>query len=409
MRMCISFGTFNLNYFIYCILFLIGEIFIFLFIYDNTDENIANKHILIDPTCYFFGYLLNFFPEWIRNRNSKAKNKPITSRLKERDTQSFEYIYNKPDNKYLPIKEVIKIFFISIFLFLTEILRIIQIITKGNNKDKDKDEDEEKEEYEDRFIFIEFLLILLIPHSSEVYYKHQKLSFLIFTLIEIIKIIAFIVYKILNENFNDYLAIFIEIIISIIYAFYYIYIKRLMKYKFISPYKSNFIIGLINFPLIIIIYLIISFTSLGDENNKYYIDNIFNLFKNGVDTINAIKLISLPIAYGIYTSLLNKIIYDFTLYHYYIPLLIENFIFDISKQIGNENKKYFIIFIISSFFIELIMILVFLEIIELNFCGLNKDLKKNIEFRALNETSLEIKDYYDNEDDNERDIKNEEN
>ena len=390
-------------------MFLIGEIFIFLFIYDNTDENIANKHILIDPTCYFFGYLLNFFPEWIRNRNSKAKNKPITSRLKERDTQSFEYIYNKPDNKYLPIKEVIKIFFISIFLFLTEILRIIQIITKGNNKDKDKDEDEEKEEYEDRFIFIEFLLILLIPHSSEVYYKHQKLSFLIFTLIEIIKIIAFIVYKILNENFNDYLAIFIEIIISIIYAFYYIYIKRLMKYKFISPYKSNFIIGLINFPLIIIIYLIISFTSLGDENNKYYIDNIFNLFKNGVDTINAIKLISLPIAYGIYTSLLNKIIYDFTLYHYYIPLLIENFIFDISKQIGNENKKYFIIFIISSFFIELIMILVFLEIIELNFCGLNKDLKKNIEFRALNETSLEIKDYYDNEDDNERDIKNEEN
>ena len=390
-------------------MFWIGEIFIFLFIYDNTDENIANKHILIDPTCYFFGYLLNFFPEWIRNRNSKAKNKPITSRLKERDTQSFEYIYNKPDNKYLPIKEVIKIFFISIFLFLTEILRIIQIITKGNNKDKDKDEDEEKEEYEDRFIFIEFLLILLIPHSSEVYYKHQKLSFLIFTLIEIIKIIAFIVYKILNENFNDYLAIFIEIIISIIYAFYYIYIKRLMKYKFISPYKSNFIIGLINFPLIIIIYLIISFTSLGDENNKYYIDNIFNLFKNGVDTINAIKLISLPIAYGIYTSLLNKIIYDFTLYHYYIPLLIENFIFDISKQIGNENKKYFIIFIISSFFIELIMILVFLEIIELNFCGLNKDLKKNIEFRALNETSLEIKDYYDNEDDNERDIKNEEN
>ena len=408
MRMSISFGTFNLNYFIYCILFLIGEIFIFLFIYDNTDENIANKHILIDPTCYFFGYLLNFFPEWIRNRNSKAKNKPITSRLKERDTQSFEYIYNKPDNKYLPIKEVIKIFFISIFLFLTEILRIIQIITKGKNKDKD--EDEEKEEYEDRFIFIEFLLILLIPHSSEVYYKHQKLSFLIFTLIEIIKIIAFIVYKILNENFNDYLAIFIEIIISIIYAFYYIYIKRLMKYKFISPYKSNFIIGLINFPLIIIIYLIISFTSLGDENNKYYIDNIFNLFKNGVDTINAIKLISLPIAYGIYTSLLNKIIYDFTLYHYYIPLLIENFIFDISKQIGNENKKYFIIFIISSFFIELIMILVFLEIIELNFCGLNKNLKKNVEFRALNETSLEIKDYYDNEDDNERDtIKNEEN
>ena len=55
------------------------------------------------------------------------------------------------------------------------------------------------------------------------------------------------------------------------------------------------------------------------------------------------------------------------------------------------------------------MILIFLEIIELNFWGLNKNLKKNIESRALKESSLDINDYYNDEIDNERDTINNEN
>ena len=55
------------------------------------------------------------------------------------------------------------------------------------------------------------------------------------------------------------------------------------------------------------------------------------------------------------------------------------------------------------------MILVFMEIIELHFCGLNKDLKKNIELRALNETYLEIEDYNNNEVHNETNAINNEN
>jgi len=47
------------------------------------------------------------------------------------------------------------------------------------------------------------------------------------------------------------------------------------------------------------------------------------------------------------------------------------------------------------------MILVFLEIIELNFCGLNENLKRNIEIRAYSESSLAIESEYE-EFDNER-------
>ena len=118
---------------------------------------------------------------------------------------------------------------------------------------------------------------------------------------------------------------------------------------------------------------------------------------------------SYPIAYGIYVSLINKIFYDLTIYHIYLPFLVKHFIEEtfIHFENGNVFKKSFLI---SCFFIELIMILIFLEIIELNFCGLNKNLKKNIEFRSLNETSLEIKDYYNDEVDNESNtIKNKNN
>jgi len=49
------------------------------------------------------------------------------------------------------------------------------------------------------------------------------------------------------------------------------------------------------------------------------------------------------------------------------------------------------------------MILVFLEIIELNFCELNKNLKRNIKLRSLTESSIEINERYDDEEvDNER-------
>ena len=76
MKFCISFGIFDLKYLFYCILFLIVEILIYLSIFyknKDDDENIINKHKLLDPSCFYLGYLLNFFPEWITNRNSKKK------------------------------------------------------------------------------------------------------------------------------------------------------------------------------------------------------------------------------------------------------------------------------------------------------------------------------------------------
>ena len=278
MRLCISFGMFDLKYFFCCVLLLILEILIYLFLYsDENDRNLINNHYLLESSCFFLGYLLNFIPYLVSKRISEEEN-----------------------TNNLSIKDIIKFFIICLFLLISESLGIISKIINKN-----KDEDEDEDDYEDRFIFIEFLLIFLIPHSSEVYYKHQKFSFFIFTLIEISKIIFNLIYF---NIYHNILLIILEIFISFLYTFYYLYIKGLMKYKFVSFTKCNFMIGIINFPLIIIIYFIISFTSLGNENNEYYDDNIFKLYFKELDVINIFRLVLLPLYYGIYVFLFNKII-----------------------------------------------------------------------------------------------------
>ena len=86
------------------------------------------------------------------------------------------------------------------------------------------------------------------------------------------------------------------------------------------------------------------------------------------------------------------------LFFIYIPVIIEYFIENIVKNFAPIDN----IFLISSFFIELIMILVFLEIIEIKFCGLNENLKRNIELRSMTESTLDIENEDNNENDDER-------
>ena len=399
MKLYISFGNLNLKYFIYSALFSIVGIFIIFYNdYYDKENNILNKNNVLDLFCYYIGYLLNFIPEWINQKNSKTEKKPKISDLKERETKPIEYIYNDPNNEYLSTKDIIKFVFICLILLLADLIGVIIFKINQNNKK----EDEEEKEKEINFISIELLFIFLLSKCfKEGYYKHQNISIILDIIIGIIKTIFFTIRDKAYQIPNFAIIVILCVIYNFLYSVYYIYIKGLMKYKFISPYKSNFMIGVINVPLIIIIYIIISFTAFGkneNKNNIYYIDSIYDLFDNikSLDAINAILLTLLPFAYGIYALLINKIIYDFTLYHIYIPLLIERFI---NETINQENISD-IVFLILCFIIELIIILIFLEIIEVNFCGLNENLKRNIESRGIIDSSL-INKYDDEYDDNE--------
>ena len=398
MKLCISFGKFELKYFFYCALLVIIYLYIYFFMY-YIGGNILYYNLLFHSSCFFLGYLLNIIPTLISYIKSKEKGKEnhLSNKFKEENTLSIEYIYNKPYEKYLSSKDILKFFFICLILLLVDLIEdIVYIInTKGNDEDK-------LNNYDDCFTVIEYIIIFLVSKfDKEVYYKHQYISFFILILVEAVKKIYFL-FKAANFNTSFFIKIVLSIIYSILYSIYYIFIKELMKYKFISPSKCNFMIGIINFPLTILIYFIISFTSLGNKNSKYYYDNIFELINNFGKSVakNIIILISLPFSYGIVEFIFNRIIYDYTIFHIYIPILIDYFVENIIKNFGSFEN----IFLISSFLIELIMILIFLEIIEINCCGLNENLKSNIESRGIIDSSLIIED--DDYDDGINDEKN---
>ena len=303
----ISIGIFNTKYFIYCILIAILELYINLGVY-NINEKLLDNHQIFDIFCYYFGYLLNIIPTWFVKEN---------------------YIDNNPDDRHLSAIDIIKFFSICFILLLIQFAEIIPNIMD------DDSEDNQKEDYEDNnlLFLILMIFILLKCFKNFVFYNHQKISFLTFFIIELIKSIYFIIKKNYNKIY-DYLTFIIDLFYSVLLSIYYIYIDGLMKHKYISPYKCSFMIGAGFVPLIIIVYLIISFT------NDF--DNIFNLFKSfkNLETINAILLISYPFSSGILGLLMFKVINDFSLFHLYIPFILDKFI---SEIIGNE-KKFNIIF-----------------------------------------------------------------
>jgi hypothetical protein len=168
----------------------------------------------------------------------------------------------------------------------------------------------------------------------------------------------------------------IKLLTGLFDAIYYGYIKGLMQYKFLSPYKCCFIFGIINTPIILIIYFIISFI---DCNYDFFCKDfqIDNRFDNIMDIFDVMQIHEYFI-FGIYIflcgidgSLINIIMNDFTIYHIMIPLQIEVLIGNIIEYLKFKNFTiYHFIIILILFFIELLMYLIFLEIIQLNFCGL---------------------------------------
>ena len=91
------------------------------------------------------------------------------------------------------------------------------------------------------------------------------------------------------------------------------------------------------------------------------------------------------------TIIFNFFIYLFqclTIYHFTPNYILISY--GLSKMVkfllnNRDNSKYICIIL---FILQFIFLLIFLEIIELNFCGLSDNIKKNISKRSENDMSL---------------------
>ena len=402
MKNYISIGKFKYKYGILIIIYIFLKILEYIFIDYLFESEKYNNCKLLDPLLFNIGNILCFFPVLIQKAISKNKKNILqkTNKLEETHKGIITYIYNNPYETYITTKDLIRIVFVTILILVGEFCDLLIEVINSNFY---KGEDLIKKNY----FFIEVLIWFLFSKYflNITYYKQQIFSIFGIMIIGIIRLIYLFFIDSKINWLVELFKLFIELILIICDSVFYGYIKGLMEYKFYSPYKCCYMFGMINFPIILIIYFIVSFIPCNSEffckevnRNNDSFDDIIYVFKN-VNFKEIANLLFKIFFSGVEALLINMTMNDFTFYHIIIPIQIEEFINNIKDQINQEKP---IEVIIPLFCYEFLFYLIFLEIIELNFCGLNKNIRKNIEKRAISDLKNDVRgdSYFDLSEDN---------
>ena len=231
------------------------------------------------------------------------------------------------------------------------------------------------------FVGIEMVLLTIV---SIILLKYK------YFIHHVISIVGFILFG----NFSDILLnyypeiiksgavlIIIQLLNIIIDVIYY-YDQKYMMEKLYYPYWSiSFTYGVCSlvFPTAYLIYIFVA-----KENANFLIINgktFYSYFKNeDIGQKIGKQLLNYIFSFiGAALTILN-------IYHFGPNYILIGFQFsklaDVLISNPENYKYYFIIF----FVFQLFFLMIYLEILELNFCNLNKNTKKNIELRSVIES-----------------------
>ena len=290
---------------------------------------------------------------------------------------------------------------------------------------------------------IDMIFIIFFMHKNFVinFSKHKKYSmaFIIISVSILLLISSFLpstnhddvdekekdkntyqsIKDITRSNFAFILIFITFSLLSCIISYQRVKEKVLMDYYFLSPYKLIFFIGIIGFIITSIILTITSnfdcpeekeyinehcgITRIKNNSTEYYYDNLVIYFEELKNNKNSYKfyleIILIPPIYLIisFFEFTCEVLTIYNLNPNYV-LLRDNLYYGTSRLIFflfNLHKNYKHYMTLTQFIIlemsEILSILgysVYLEIIELRFCVLDKDLKKNIIKRGFRETPL---------------------
>ena len=207
-------------------------------------------------------------------------------------------------------------------------------------------------------------------------------------------------YEFVEEQLGNYLFIFIFILIfmfiSFIYSFTRNFSKVLMQTKYVSQYILIFFIGITGLIFSIIISLITYFCGK-DDNFISYFEALST--HNTSDILLDLLLISPLFMFFQFMQIYFEILTIYYLNPMYC-LLLNNICYGIQRLVlflFNIKMEYFVYFLLCeiSEIVAIIGYTIYLEIIELNFCGLSDNIKRKIiikgekEFNKLNEDKIE--------------------
>lgn len=355
---------------------LIGSIMDFLY-QEMLAQTILLSHPIVLSLLSSVSLILSVIPFFISKIRSKSSRIKILHKNSS-STNSFLLEYNDIKKELTRYKYYF-IFFVSILdffqTFITCILYYLYESALGLN-----------------FWTLDILFIGILGHFFLSYklYVHQFITMIIVFIFGIV--LDFIVVDI-SEFFSQKFFILCKFFVELIISGEVIIDNYIMDYLFTSPYKLCFYVGIITFILYSGILLFVShfsckqrFCEVTDEKTGLkYFDN-YNVFKSKIDMREFIYINVIIIIICFYDISVYLTIKYFQPCHFLLILVIGRlflYLYNIIEKPDDYKGGVIHIIIYILIFFD---ILIYNEIIELNFCGLNYNTKKNIKKRALKDS-----------------------
>ena len=348
----ISLGECNKDM-IYPLIAALGGAIFNIMLYTFEDDTEINNHPFILGINAGFGMSLAIIPDLcIKNRAKKLKNKKILDTVTE-----------------VKLEKWLIVFLCAFLDFLQKILVFLFSYNITNNV------------WIFNIIFLNAFSYMLYNHKL---YKHQYIT----SGIMIVFGIALNAINLFEITLNDIPILCLSIFIEIIYSLAIVLAKYGMDLRCCTPFEITFYEGL--FALILnIIFLLVStliplntgfkygkILKISKYEKKNYLDNIFAYIKNS-DWKEILIFILNMLARTIFNLFSHFTIKHFTSSHVILILIFSELALAFTNKMDWKT-----IFTIVVFFVEFIMLLIFCEVIELNFCGLSENTRKNIRERA---------------------------
>ena len=433
MKKCISLGNWN-KYYLYIIsivIFLnitnfitgIGYHTYSLGLFDDNDHAV---HTYIHKLFYYLFILIFTFLYFLfdKKRNSKiiAKLKNDNQNDNNTNANSFLIFNDIEEQDTSNISDNFAICMIFLFVLFEYIhLIMIQFFSFGD------------------YWMVELIIMAYLNYKmfNIQIYEHQKLSLYLISIPIILKTITIVFFfcdennylqnGVINYKYNEKTSLLKSLFVAhwwlfpimlIMYfikmvfdAYIILNIKKVMDFKYVSVIKILILYSLFGISFSSIFSLITTFISCGkrndeiydiydyickvlDKNNDRFIESYKVYFTGdyGKDLLyTSISAIPNCIYYYFFFQTIKKLNPVYKSFCWPLIFLIQKLIL-ISQINDDEPMKY----LNSSFFIDfasdlsaVIIFLIFLEIVELNFCGLNRNLRKNIVSRS----KINFKDY----------------
>ena len=229
-------------------------------------------------------------------------------------------------------------------------------------------------------IFLTIITYFVLKYK---YFIHNYISLIFFIIVCLT--IDLILGNIQKEVENIFQFIIENIVNVILELTLLIYEKYIIEKLYFSPWTICSVNGA---ALFIVNSATLIYALSKGKNN---LDNTLSFIKDFYEYFNKIKL-SIIISQFIVSLILQFIfnIFKFlTIYYFSINHILISY--SLSKMANiliahDSNKEFYCIIL---FIIQFLLLMIYLEVIELHFCGLDKNTKKNIQIREREEMDFE--------------------